>query len=115
MSKFHPYQLKTIYKPKTIATAAEIILSDSESDDDDLYDKPQPFETVSRIGYEKHLSYLMTELLFRRSDILVSSTLSFSLTPLEEKRMHLAQMTAAQIKTWVDLKSEFRAMNVSTF
>ena len=70
---------------------------------------------MTRIGYEKHLSYLTTELLFRRSDILVSSTLSFSLTPLEEKRRHLVQMTEAQLKEWVDLKSEFRAMNVCTF
>lgn len=79
MSKCEPWQLKAVYK-----VIPDLPLdSDSDENADDMMDAPQPFETVMSIGYDKQLSHLQTKLLCKRSDILVSSSLSFTLTPLE--------------------------------
>ena len=59
-----------------------------ELDDDDedyLLFALQPFDTVMNIGYSDMLTHLNTKFLARRSDIIVSSTLSITLTPIEDK------------------------------
>ena len=55
-----------------------------EIDDDDqdaLILVLQPYETVMDIGYGDLLKHLPTKFFCRRSDIIVSSTLSITLTP----------------------------------
>lgn len=101
MSKFEPYQMKSCYKIHT--KEAE---SDSESDPDAELDEPQPFETVTNIGYKHLLTQLPTRFLHRRSDIIVSSTMSITLSPIERGfvKKNLTEMTEEEIREWVDLR-----------
>lgn len=88
-----------------------------DEDDDDYYEFAlQPFDTVSNIGYNELLTHLPTKFLARRSDIIVSSTLSFTLTPTEEKfiPMKKALMNDAEVTDWIDKRQEFRALEVKT-
>jgi hypothetical protein len=45
--------------------------------------EPQPYETLASIGYNSHLKHLPTKQLARRSDIIATSTLSFTYQPKE--------------------------------
>lgn len=78
-SYFDSYQLKTIYR---IKDQAEVEL---DSDDEDaLIFQPQPYETTVSVGYKDFLNHLTTKFIARRSDIIVSSTLSITLTPVDD-------------------------------
>ena len=77
---WEPYQLKNWYLP---VEKTEFVLDDD--DEDFLLFMPQPFDTLMSIGYSDLLTQLPTKFLARRSDIIVSSTLSITLTPIEEK------------------------------
>ena len=72
---------------------------------------PQPFDTVMSVGHSDLLTQLPTKFLARRSDIIVSSTLSFTLTPIESSYRPLdkALMTDDEVTEWVDKRQEFRA------
>ena len=79
--------MKTVYK----TTKAEVFDSDTSSEEEE---EDQPFDTVMTIGYNHHLTHLPTRLVFRRSDILVSATLSLTLTPIERgsEKKNLVEM-----------------------
>jgi hypothetical protein len=66
------------------------------------------------IGYKHHLTHLPTRFIFRRSDILVSSTLSVTLTPLERgyERKDLARMSEKELTDWINTRFEFTAKNL---
>jgi hypothetical protein len=71
-----PHQLKNKMRVQPIE---EVVFDDD--DEDALVLQHQPFETVSSIGFDPLLNHLNTKFLARRSDIIVSSTLSITLTP----------------------------------
>ena len=76
---------------------------------------PQPFETVTRIGYKHNLHHLPTEFFCRRSDILVSSTLSFTLCPVEQStyvKKNFADLTDEEIYEWTNLRHKFLARHI---
>ena len=110
MSRCEPWQQKSVYK----IIKDEPLDSDSEENLDDMQDEPQPFETVTSIGYSNHLSHLETKLLCKRSDILVSASLSFTLTPLVTGRQksHLVQMDDDRRFQWVNYRHEFNAKTI---
>lgn len=57
------------------------------------------------------MTHLPTRFIFRRSDILVSSTLSVTLTPLESgfERKNLVEMSEKELDDWINLRFEFLA------
>lgn len=60
------------------------------------------------------LNHLNTKFLTRRSDIIVSSTLSVTLTPVEDfVPTSLANMTPEDRDSWVEHRSRFRAAKVT--
>ena len=63
------------------------------------------------IGYSELLTHLNTKFLARRSDIIVSSTLSITLTPTEDKfkAAKKAKMTDEEVVEWIDKRQVFRA------
>ena len=67
------------------------------------------------VGYSNHLSHLQTKFFTRRSDIIVSSTMSITLTPQDDE--YQAKNTNAysekEIADWVDLRHEYRALFVN--
>lgn len=74
--RFEAYQLKTLYRVKDVEEV------DIGSDDEDaVVLQPQPYETTMSIGFKDYLNHLTTKFIARRSDIIVSSTLSITLTP----------------------------------
>ena len=67
------------------------------------------------IGYGHLLTHLRTKEYARRSDIIVSSTLSFTLTPKEGdfvSQVYFANITEEETKKWVDKRQEFRTLKV---
>lgn len=108
---FEPYQLKTVYH---IQQADEINWEDEEEDAMILAE--QPFETAMSAGFDDFLNHLSTKFIARRSDIIVSSTLSITLTPIDEKDDHrpttFANIDTQGIKDYIKLKAECRAHNV---
>ena len=110
--KVRPWQLKNVYK----VVDKQDITSDDD-DEDALIFAPQPFETITNIGYSDLLTHLTTKDLARRSDIIVSSTLSITFTPQAEFRyvpQKLAHITLEDAKEWVDKRATFRADSVVT-
>jgi hypothetical protein len=73
---YNPYQLKTCYDFKKV----EQVEFDSD-DEDNLILAIQPYDTVMNVGYHHMLNHLPTKFITRRSDIIVSSTMSITLTP----------------------------------
>merc|ERR1740139_1650239 len=106
-----PYQSKVAYK--IIKNDQE--MSDSEEDDEDyLMEMAQPYDTVMNIGYKYYLTHLPTKFIYRRSDILVSSTLSITLSPIMHgaEKKHLAHLNSEDVKDWVDRRHEYKAFDV---
>ena len=59
------------------------------------------------------LNHLSTKFLARRSDIIVSSTLSIALTPVENyKPTQFALLTPEYILHWIHFRNKFRAERV---
>jgi hypothetical protein len=52
-----------------------------EDDDDALILALQPYDTVTSVGYGHLLTHMPIKFVTRRSDIIVSSTLQFTLSP----------------------------------
>jgi hypothetical protein len=111
MSNYDPYQMKCVYQ---IKKTEEEIFSD-DSDIDDLQDQPQPYETITNIGYKYHLTQLPTKFVARRSDIIVSSTLSFTLTPEDNNALkkNLVEMTEQERALWIDNRHRFNATMIN--
>lgn len=63
------------------------------------------------VGYSHMLSHLPTKFVTRRSDIIVSSTMSITLTPQDDEYVvkNTNNMDEDQICEWVNLRHEFRA------
>ena len=109
-ANWEAYQLKTIYKHQV----KEEIEWDSD-DEDALILAQQPYETVMSTGFGDYLNHLDTKLLARRSDIIVSSTLSITLTPVDDdgyKPSQFAKVTPKQIWEYSMLRQEYRAFFV---
>jgi len=111
MPKCTPYQSKAYYK--IIVNDQE--MSDSEEDDEEyMMGMAQPYDTVMNIGYNYYLTHLPTKFIFKRSDILVSSTLSITLSPIQfgNEKKHLAEMDSEEVKEWVDRRHEYKAHEI---
>mgnify|MGYP000883406868 CR=1 FL=1 len=76
----------------------------------------QPFETVMQTGFKDYLNHLTTKLTVRRSDIIVSSTLSITLTPIDDGFVptHFALIESEEIWDYVMLKNAYRSSLVSS-
>eukprot|EP00347_Sterkiella_histriomuscorum_P003601 403363663 len=74
---FKPYQQKSIYN----------IYSDEEDDylflDTQNIQDSQPYDTVTGIGYQEALQKLQTKQIARKSELVITSTLSFTYQPKE--------------------------------
>ena len=88
-----------------------------DSDDEEgMMMKPQPYDTTRSIGFTDYLNHLSTKFIARRSDILVSSTLSITLTPIDDEfePAHFATIENEEVWKYVMLRSEYRASQVKS-
>ena len=91
-----------------IKKAEEFVFEDE--DDDLLILQRQPYETVMSIGHNDYLDHDSTKFFARRSDIIVSSTMSITFMPVDDfKKINFSEIGAEEIKQWVDLKQAYRA------
>lgn len=96
-SQFDAYQQKTVYK-----MIEEEEVSFDEDDDDALILALQPFDTITSVGYGHLLTHKPVKFAARRSDIIVSSTLSITLTPADAvyRVLDKALLTPEQCSIW---------------
>lgn len=112
-SSYEPYQLKTTYSHKEV----DEIDWEEEEDEDALTLAEQPYETVMSYGcFKDYLNHLNVKFRARRSDIIISSTMSVTLTPIESLVVptHFALISQTDLIKYVMLRNEFRAMNISS-
>jgi len=107
--KCEAYQMKTVYK---IHEREEVEFSDD--DDDALVLALQPYDTVMSVGYGHLLTHKPIKFVARRSDIIVSSTLSITLTPADSDYRPLDRGTLEpeQLSIWCHKRHEYRGMVV---
>lgn len=107
---FEPYQLKTCYKIKNV----DEINWEMEEDEDALVLAEQPFETAMQVGFGDYLNHLNTKFRARRSDIIVSSTLSITLTPIESlvSPTHFCTITSEEKDLYVQQRNKYRALSI---
>lgn len=85
-----------------------------DDDEDALILALQPFDTVAMIGYEDLLEHIPTKFLARRSDIIVSSTLSITLSPVDAiyEKKKMALIKDEEVEDWITKRNEFRAYHI---
>ena len=95
--QFEAYQLKCAYQ---IQNEEEVEFD--EDDDDALILALQPYDTVMSVGYGDLLTQKPIKFVARRSDIIVSSTLSITLTPADSEYRPLDKGTLSsdQLSIW---------------
>ena len=66
------------------------------------------------IGHESYLDHDTTKSVARRSDSIVTSTMSFTLLPVDDfKKINFSVLTAEEVKEWVDTRHNYRATSIS--
>lgn len=118
-SSFHPYQQKTVYQvyPDTSEEERDEGEEEISENEDDLQAQKQPYETPTSIAYDKMLNHTQILQLARRSDIMITSTLSFNLITKDKRKMNQAfqkaHMTSKeqqlQLADYIDEKNTFQA------
>ena len=100
-SFYASYQLKTKYRKKVVDEIEFDI-----DDEDEIILLKQPYDTVMSVGHSDMLNHLQTTFLARRSDIIVSSTLSITLTPKDDEFIptSFARIENDEITDWVNLR-----------
>jgi hypothetical protein len=86
---------------------------EDEINEDLLFAQEQPYVTPTSIAYKELLKQVPTEELAKRSDIMITSTLSMSIFP-KDKRIIMHQkralMSRAELREYLDEKQAFQAM-----
>ena len=76
----------------------------------------QPYETVMQVGFHDLLTHTDAKQQARRSDIIVSSTLSITMTPQDDEyeraRTKFALVSEEETKRWVDKRHIYRSISV---
>lgn len=111
-SQFEPYQQKIFYQVQE--DSSELSVETETTDEDILFANKQPFMTTTKVGYDALLKQVRIPEFTKRSDIMITSTLSMSIFP-KDKRMiqnvHLANMNEDELIEYIDQKNAFKALN----
>lgn len=105
-----PYQIKNFYQ---IQEDSSDLLTESSENEDDLAAEEQPYMTACRIGYKHQTKQLYTKEMCKRSDIMITSTISMSLFPKDQRMIeqHMrVYMDELQMIDFVDEKNAFQSM-----
>ena len=77
------------------------------------YEEDQPYETPTRIRYEKLIRQAKIDRFAKRSDIILTSTIALNLFPTDPRRIskvHFASMGEEEIREYLDSKNNFNAL-----
>lgn len=98
---------------EAILDSSECEQSDRSLNDDDKCAQEQPYETPTKIGYGMMLKQIPIVELARRSDIVITSTLSQNLISKDKRLINdkfFALMNKKQLKEYIDELNAFKAM-----
>lgn len=106
---FNPYQQKVFYEVYEDSSEVE---EDSpiSPDDDDRCAEEQPYLTPAHIRYKKDVDQMHIPDFAKRSDIVITSTLSLNLIPRDARiisEIHQADMKEEDIIEFIDEKNAF--------
>ena len=93
---FLPYQQKVFYEVKS--DSSDIDQESDSVNDDVLFAQEQPYVTPTSIGHKEMLKQVPVQELGRRSDVMLTSTLSLSIFPKDKRKIKntgRAQLTKA--------------------
>lgn len=113
-SQYEPYQQKIWYDVEK-DLVVQSPSSDDEVNEDALQAEEQPYVTTASIAYKELLKQVATGELAKRSDIMITSTLSISMFP-KDKRLIQARKRAEfqtddkKLQEYVDEKNAFTAL-----
>lgn len=87
---------------------------ESSGNENLLYQREQPYVTPTSINYSALLKQIAIKELARRSDVLITSTLSLGMSPKDRRQVQnkdkRALMTRDELTEYVDEKAAFVAM-----
>lgn len=109
---FNPFQQKVCYRVEEDTSISQD--SDQLLDEDILFAAEQPYVTPTGIGFKKLLRQLPVEELAKRSDIMITSTLSMSLFAKDDRevnRLKIALMSHKEIREVVAERHSFNAVS----
>lgn len=85
-SQFEPFQQKVFYEPVEDSSEADGEES-SSTDEDVLLANEQPYKTSANIGFSHLTKQVPIKEFTKRSDIMITSTLSMSLYPKDNREI----------------------------
>lgn len=109
-----PYQKKIEYEYYPDSSDLELSVSENE---DDLAAKEQPFQTATMVGFRPSLIQLHNEEFCKRSDIVITSTLSMNLFPKDKRVINTkyrAYFDNEQLTEYIDQKAAFLSLYKET-
>lgn len=114
-SPFRPFQQKVEYRVEEDTSISQD--SDELMDEDILFAQEQPYVTPTGIGFKPLLRQLPVQELAKRSDIMITSTLSMSIFSKDKReisQLKRACMKRKDIRQLVHEKNEFLALAKET-
>lgn len=107
-----PYQQKIEYE--AVCDSSELDKDESAStNEDEKCMQEQPYETPTSIHFGKNLKHIATNEMARRSDIVITSTISLNLICKDKrliKEKYLGLMSRKEMVQYIDEKNAFKAM-----
>ena len=114
---FKPYQLKVYFQVDEDSSALEDD-EDVKASEAHIFQQEQPYVTATNHGFKEMLKQLPTQEIGRRSDMTVTSTLSLSLIPKDNREIihhHRARLSYKQLQNYIDERNTFLAMKKEHF
>ena len=111
-TQFKPFQCKVQYNAQEESSELESEELDSFKLEDKQVAQAQPYETVTQVSYKDVLKSLPFEELCRRSDVMITSTLSLSIFPKDQRFINnyvVQTMAQPDIDHYIDEKKAFNA------
>ena len=110
-SPWDPYQQKIEIQAED--DSSEEFLTNDSNDEDQRCAEDQPYQTLTAVNYGQQITKAPIKELTRRSDIMITSTISMSIFPNDKRLISLnnrTDMTQRQITEYIDSKNAFQAM-----
>lgn len=106
-SEFKPWQLKILYQMRVSSSSSRDESSDSNDDT-----HQQPYKTPTLIQFNEQLKHIRIDQLTKKSAMMVTSTMSMSLYPKDERLIsrRRRQMDIEGIAHYVDQRNAFNAL-----
>ena len=110
-TEFEAFQQKSFYQVEE--DSSEINEGSSSTDEDVLFAAEQPYMTVTNIGYRPLTKQINIPDIMKRSDIMITSTLSMSIFPKDQReinKQYFGLMSNSELTEFIDEKNAFNSL-----